>query len=235
MERIYQKNFTVSHTEVDAFGRLKASALLGFMQEVAGSHYDLTEGEYIWVVSRHHVVISRLPGAGETISMETWALPPTKAAFPRATVCYDDRGEELFRSISLWVLIRKDSRAMVLPGKVNLPMVTTVRGLELPNPGSLAPRQFENSHSRRVYYSMLDVNGHMNNAKYLDWVEDLLPLSFHADNTIREFTICYLSEGMPDETVEIGYELNGKELRVEAVNQGSRVFAAQVSYEEIHG
>lgn len=233
MEPIYQQTFSVLHNQVDAFGRLKPSALLSFMQEVAGSHYDLTENDLVWVVSRHHVVIGRLPGAGESIRVETWALPPTRAAFPRATVGYDENGKEVFRGISLWVLIRTSDRAMVLPGKANLPMVTTVRGLELPNPGSLAPREFACRDRRTVRYSLLDVNGHMNNTRYLDWVEDLLPLEFHRDNSLQEFTICYLSEGKPGEVVEIGYGMEDGQLQVDGRAENGRVFAAKVMYHPV--
>ena len=231
MEKIFEETYKIRQFHVDAFGRLNPSALLGLVQDVATSHYDLVNPDLIWVVSRHHVEITRLPQAEETVRMETWALPPTRAAFPRATVAYGGDGGELFRSISLWVLIRRDSRALVLPGKVDLPMVTTIRGLELPNPTSLAPRQFDRHTSRRIRYSLLDVNGHMNNARYLDWVEDLLPLDFHREKTLREFTVCYLSEGRPEEEVDIGYSVENGTVRVDGRCGQERVFSAQAIYE----
>lgn len=232
MEPLYSQKFTVSQTDTDAFGRLKPSAILSFMQEVAGRHYS-SPAEYpnlVWVVSRHHVVIRRLPKAEETITLETWAVPPSRVAFPRGTIAYDEAGEEVFRSISLWVLIDAGSRSMVLPGKVNLPMVTNVRGLELPTPGSLPARCYENSEKRTVRYSMLDINGHMNNTKYLDLVEDLLPLGFHQEAEIREFTICYLTEATLGEELSLTHDLENGTLRVDARSGEKRVFAVQAEY-----
>ena len=231
MQPIYEEDFLIRSSHTDAFGVLRPSTLLGLMQEVAGSHYDLSSPDYVWVVSRHHVEIRRLPGAGERVRMETWALPATRAAFPRATICRDASGAELFRGISLWVLVGRQSHAMVLPKNANLPMVTTLRGLELPTPGSLAPGAYGSHCTRKVRYSLLDVNGHMNNARYLDWMDDLLPLEFHREHDLREFTICYLTEGKADMSVDIGYEMDGGILRADGFADGTRIFAAKLSYD----
>ena len=232
MESIFRQEFTVSQGDTDAFGRMKPSAILAYMQEVAGRHFS-NPSEYpelCWVVSRHHVVIRRLPKAEEKITLETWAIPATRVAFPRGTIAYDEKGEELFRSVSLWVLINTASRAMVLPGKVNLPMVTNLRGLELPTPGSLPAKIYGNTQNRIVRYSMLDVNGHMNNAKYLDMIEDLLPVDFHKEAGIREFTVCYISEATAGQAIDLTYELSGGTLRVDARSGEVRVFSAQADY-----
>lgn len=60
--------------------------------------------------------ITRLPKSGETIRVETWAMPTTRVAYPRSVVAYDEKGQELFRSITLWVLMNMDTRAMIQPG-----------------------------------------------------------------------------------------------------------------------
>ena len=52
-------------------------------------------------MTRHRVEITRLPTIGETIRVETWPMPPTKVAFPRSIIAYDEAGKEIFRSISL--------------------------------------------------------------------------------------------------------------------------------------
>ena len=236
MEPIYTKKFHIPSFAADRFDRLKPSYLLGLAQEVAGDHSALLEADYAntglyWVVTRLKVQITRLPASGETVTLETWPMPTTRVAFPRSTIAYDEQGQEVFRMLSLWVLMDPASRAMVLPGKSGVAIEGTVRGLEPAIPRSLAPQAMENQMLRRVHYTQLDVNGHMNNTRYLDWVEDLLPAQFHWEHPVKEFTVCYLNEAMEGEEVALNWQLDGEGcLHVHAVEStgGKRVFSAEV-------
>lgn len=246
MKPIFKTQYTVEGVHLDCYGRLKPSMILYFAQEVAGRHcvdlsvdWDtLAKKHLFWAVIRHRVQITRLPVAGETITVETWPMPTTRVAYPRSMVAYDEAGCELFRSISLWVLMDTDTRAMILPGKSGIAVTGTTRGTELAVPGSLVPKALANSATRQVGYTDLDRNGHMNNARYLDWIDDLLPSAFHAKHPAKEFTVCYLSEAVEGEKMRLNFELlEGPELRVDACREADsgegkqeRVFAAQMRF-----
>ena len=105
---------------------------------------------------------------------------------------------------------------MVLPGKSGVTVDGILCGNELSVPGSLAPKQTDRQAQRTVRFTDLDINGHMNNCRYLDWICDLLPSDFHKDASAAEFTVCYLSEAREDETVTLDWELS--EDRVLTVN-----------------
>ena len=246
MEPIYRQNFLIDDMVSDCFGRLKLSALLYFAQEVAGKHSDLLGADYdtlmlrhlFWAVTRHRIQITRLPMRGETITVETWPMPTTKVAYPRSTVAYDAQGHELFRSISLWVLMDLDQRTMVLPGKSGVIVTGSLTGSELAVPHSILPKPMTNTDIRRVTYSYLDRNGHMNNTHYLDWVDDLLPGSFHSNHIAREFIICYHNEAREGQQIRLNWELseNGC-LQIDAHREKTdvsgkqdRVFSAQVLF-----
>ena len=202
MQPIYVKEFEVSPVAVDQFGRLKASRLLAYLQDVAGDHSAilgtdqkaLTDKNLFWAVIRHRVQITRLPQSGEKLRIETWPMPTTRTAYPRSTIAYDEAGNECFRSISLWILMDAASRAMVLPGKSGVEVGGLLRGCELRAPSSILPREMGSLQERIVRYTDLDINGHMNNCRYLDWAYDLLPSQFHQHKTVRDFTLGYLSE-----------------------------------------
>ena len=246
MPPIYTKQFHVLASETDAFQRLKPSHVLAYLQEVAGDHSRLlgTGGEELaqrnlfWAVLRHRVQITRLPKAGEDITVETWPMPTTRTAFPRSAVAYDRDGKELFRSISLWVLMDIDQRGMVLPGKSGVLVEGLLRGNELAAPGSLALRTMQNQMCRQVRFSDLDCNGHMNNCRYLDWAVDTLPGSFHSAHSPREFSVRYSSEARENETLELSWELTEEGcLTVDAnreMSEGqpehSRVFSVQMQF-----
>ena len=238
----YSQTFTLSDMEVDCFGKLKLSALLYFAQEVAGKHciqlgadYEtLSKKKLFWAVTRHRVQITRLPVRGETITVQTWPMPTTRVAYPRSMVAYDAQGNELFRSISLWVLIDTESRAMVLPGKSGVDVTGTLKGTELDAPRSLAPAASGTTAYRTVTYSCLDRNGHMNNTRYLDWVDDLLTSEFHKTHSAREFVICYLNEAMEGQQIRLNWVLSPEGcLQVDAHREAetaARVFSAQLLF-----
>ena len=241
MEPIYQLSFEISDLHADRFGRLKSSSILYFVQEAAGKHWQYIEqqtGEscdLFWVIIRHRVQISRMPRRGQTIRLETWPMPTTRVAYPRSVVAYDENGEELFRSISLWVLMDPQSRAMVLPGKSGLTVNGILRGNELPSPQSLAPASLSAAVERTVRFTDLDVNGHMNNARYLDHLADLLPGSFHETHVIRDMTLGYMAEAREGDRLLQQWQMDeNSHLRLEITRPDSeknnRIFSADVVY-----
>lgn len=244
MEPIYQQEFHITDHAVDRYGRLKPSMLLYYVQEVAGRHIDAISLDYdalarrgmIWAIIRQRVQVSRMPRLGETIRLETWPMPTTRSAYPRSVVAYDQSGNEVFRSISIWVLMDSQTRAMVLPGKSGIDVPGTLRGTELAVPKSLLPMCMQNHHRRTVRYTDLDRNGHMNNTRYFDWIDDLTPSDFHRDHPVKEFTICYHAEAREGQELDMNWEIqDGPGIQVDATRQDesgneNRVFSAKILY-----
>ena len=87
-----------------------------------------------------------------------------------------------------------------------------------------------------VSYSDLDVNGHMNNTRYLDWACDLLPSAFHRDHPLKAATICYMTEALESQQLQLSW--SGEEtIRVDGslpqtdVDAGhTRIFSAQLEF-----
>ena len=245
MEPIYIQEFQIGAAGVDRYGRLKPSMLLLYIQEVAGVHGSAMGADYdtlaarnlFWAILRTKVQISRLPKLGETIRLETWPMPTTRVAYPRSVVAYDEAGHEVFRAISLWVLMDRTTRTMVIPAKSGLIFDGTIRGGELAVPGSLIPKTYENRCSRTVRFTDLDRNGHMNNTRYFDWIADVLPSSFHQDHEMRELTICYLAEAREGDTLDMNWEIfDGNLFQIESHRKNddgseNRVFAAKVLFD----
>ena len=243
MEPLYSQNFEITDHFVDCFGRMTPASILMLIQEVAGRHcvalsvdYDtLARQGMFWAVTRHRVQVSRLPQLGENIRVETWPMPTTKVAYPRSVVAYDAAGNECFRAISLWVLMNLNTRSMILPGKSGISVVGSLRGLELPSPGSLALMDHTQTRQRQVCFTDLDRNGHMNNTRYLDWVSDLLPSAFHQSHEVKEFTICYHTEAREGQVLGLSWDFPQEDcLQVDArrtdTEKEERVFSARLLY-----
>ncbi len=245
MEPIYRQKFTIHTIHLDRYDRVKPSVLLYFAQEVATNHclalsldwQTLHKQHLFWAVIRQKMQISRLPTAGETITVETWPMPTTRVAYPRSTIAYDESGNEVFRAISLWVLMDTDTRNMILPGKSGIAISGTLRGMELASPHSLVPKPLENHTVRTVGYTELDRNGHMNNTRYLDWIDDLVTSQFHETHPVKDVTICYLSEALEGENISMSWEMRDDILIVDGYREQTdpqeahnRVFSAQVQF-----
>ncbi len=213
MELVFEQNVTVQPDDVNENGKMRLSRLLHYTQEISGGHSDqlgltwdaLAEKGLFWAVLRHRVVIHRLPRAGESMHLETWPMPATRSAYPRAVRATDGGGNVLFETVSLWVLMNIESRAMVLPGRSGVDVPGILRGTEPDSPSSLIPGSYENSTLWTVAPQDLDINGHVNNAKYLDRVEALLG---KWDATARELTVCYLAEALLGQEITLNWSLS---------------------------
>jgi len=246
MEPIFKHDFPITDIYLDSHGRLKPSAILYFVQEAAGQHCNLLRVDWdtlshqnlFWAVTRHRVQITRLPTRGETITVETWPMPTTKVAFPRSVVAYDESGKEVFRAISIWVLMDTRTRAMILPGKSGVLVEGALRGNELTVPRTILPAVLHNTECRTVRYTQLDRNGHMNNTRYLDWVEDLLPSAFHKEHPVREISVSYHAEAREGQEITLSWDMaEGPVLQVDAHREKTgvpgekeRVFSAKIEF-----
>lgn len=242
MEAVYRREFLLDDLVCDCFGRLKPSCVLYFVQEMAGSHVHAMaldpapeEKGLFWVITRHRVQITRLPQKGERIRLETWPMPTTRVAFPRSVVAYDMQGRELFRSISLWVLMDAATRAMVLPASSGIALQGFLRGTELPSPHALIPAACASTLRRRVGFTDLDGNLHMNNCRYLEWVTDLLGSDFQRTHVLCDATMCYLAEAREGDELSLSWEMRADgvlhvDIRRDDTDRSTRIFAADLHY-----
>lgn len=235
-ELIFTKEFQIDATKADRWGRLAPMALLECMQAASTDHAELLgvgreallRHDLFWAVARQQVEILRLPVIGETLTIETWPGEASRAAHPRFLVgrC----GEEtVFRGAAMWLFMNVNTREMILPQASGLRLNGITRGGEIALPRSIAPRLYANETRRTVRYSELDCNGHLNNARYLSWAEDLLPSAWHREHVPSMLRICYLNEALEGQEIVLHWALEDDALHLEA-NAGHRVFALQVNY-----
>ena len=183
MTEICSQTHVIRSEQVDVTRALRPSALLLMLQEIALDHASILglgtdatlNRNLLWVVTRYHIEINRLPRYEETVTLETWPGPLRRVLFPRYFRMKDADGNVLFRASSLWVLIDGEERKMINPKTSGVPVMEgLVVGDELPYnvpPRDIAPSRTE---AFTVPYSFLDLNGHMNNTRYLDVCTDMI-------------------------------------------------------------
>ena len=220
MEKSYAERFILRTGQCDMQGQWRPGAVLEAMQETAGAHCarlgigrPVMDGLGIaWVLSRSHVILRRAPRLNETITVETWPLPPKHLFFPRINAFRDADGHAIGEASSLWLLMDLKQRRVVssdevlrhLPENDDLPAGIPL-GAARPLPGEAMPG------AMTPPYSDFDLNGHVNNTKYLDWTCGALGHDVMARRRVAEFSICYDHEVLP-----------GEALRTELVRDGER-------------
>ena len=244
MEHSYTAHFTVTPLHADCFGRCKPSGLLRFAQDAAEAHclrlgadWDtMAKKNYFWAVIRQRIEITRLPETGETVTVKTWPMPTTRVAYPRATEGFDEAGNSLFKVISIWVIMDMQSRTMVLPVKSGVVVDGISFGTELKAPGGLPLCAPEQENLRTVSFSDLDINGHMNNTRYLDWICDLLPAAYHKDHPLKAVTICYMSEALEGQQLHLSisngdvFHVDGSVEATDVSSGHTRIFSARAEF-----
>ena len=198
MTEVLSKTIPIRSEHVDAKRTLRLSALLMMLQEIALDHSQLLglgsdqtlNRNILWVVSRYHIRIERLPRYEETVTLETWPGPMRRVLFPRYFRMKDAAGNELLKASSLWVLIDGEARKMINPKSAGLTLFEGIEfGDELPYNVSAKPLEIQRRESFTVPYSYLDFNRHMNNTRYFDLCTDLI-----ADEIAEKKPVSILAE-----------------------------------------
>lgn len=212
MRRIYREEWTVSSDWVDRDQRLRISTLFRLLQEVSlchatelglGKERTLDRG-LLWVVTRQHVELERLPHYGERIVLETWPGATKRMLFPRYYRMLDERGNCLLKASALWVIIDAKTRRMVIPEQHQIAVPAVETGDEIAFHVPQPVMELSNTAEFVVPYSYIDLNGHMNNTRYFDVCEDVA----YPKNTVgklKEIRTEYNTEAKLGQTLRIDW------------------------------
>lgn len=211
MLKTYKEELILRTCQCDLKGQWRPSAILETMQEVAGTHSELLgagrnaliQQGVVWILTRVEVVMDRYPKIGERISVETFPMTVRRWFLPRYFIFRDEAGNEIGRAGSLWALLDIHSRKMVAPDDVKKLMPDNsdlLAPLGLPATvsevsGTLSVQDF------LPVYTDLDVNGHVNNTRYMDWCCNALGIDTMDAYCLGRFAINYDAELRPGQQV----------------------------------
>ena len=207
---LYERELRLRSKDVDMHRRLRSSVLFELLQEAAIAHTEalgmgrektLDRG-LLWIVTMQSAEIRRMPEYDEQIRLLSWPGDTMHLFFPRHYRIEGASGETLIRANALWMLVDQESRRMVFPERYGIE-IAGVRGEdELPLP--TAPARLPTTQERLfpVPYSYVDLNGHMNNTRYFDLMEDCLPAAAEG-KCLRSVRAEYTSEARLGDTLSV--------------------------------
>lgn len=210
---VLSQQFIVQSWHVDFLRRARLDMLCLYFQEAAWNHAEalgfgftrLANERKMWVLSRLLIRVERLPIWGETIRVETWPSGIKSIFAQRDFEMFDAAGHRLLAGVSSWLVLDSDTRKLQRIDKLlaTFPAVARPRALER-DPDKLETNELAKEPTIfPVSYSDLDVNGHVNNARYIGWLLDSYPMDFHRSHAVKELEISFVSEACVGEQVMV--------------------------------
>jgi acyl-ACP thioesterase len=211
---IYQETVRINSYECDLNQAFKPAAFFQRLTEAAGIHAALLGVGFdamlarnlYWVHARMKIQFFSFPRAGETITIRTW--PKTiqqKLFFIRDFEVLEPSGGRLAAATSAWLIIDAATRRMVPPQSANLllPAVSDRVGLAEPLERLGLARDGEERLRVRAAYSAVDMLGHVNNSRYVEWICDAFPFEMFNQRQLDWLQINYDHEVRPGEELAV--------------------------------
>ena len=237
--------YRITSADCDIYGRLKPSALLGFMIQSAidsadrlGFGFrDLRKQKLFWVLSRLSLEMKAVPHWYDDIEIETWPRDIEKILYRRDYLIRQN-GDIIGRATSHWLAIDRYTKK---PGKIDLEdewMFVSLRDKQaIPEaPAKILSFNFEIIGAIETSFTDFDLNGHVTSTRYLEWAMNALPADFHRQHIFEKLTVNYIKETLPGEKIITGNKLsNNTQYYFEAQHKSSEnaSFRSVVSFREV--
>jgi acyl-ACP thioesterase len=213
MKEIGQETFRVGFGDIDPSDRLTIGAAFDYFQEAAIQHAEelgvgresMARTGTVWILSRMSVVIERRPRYDELITVRSWPRGWEKLFAVRDYDILDETGKAVVRGRSGWLIVDIEKRRPLRPQAV-VETLPKNEGLDALPAGIVSLDTRENltlAGDRTSRYSDIDFNGHVNNVRYIQWIQDVTaPTVLEKADTLR-LDINYISETRLGETTGI--------------------------------
>ncbi len=209
MNNFFEDSYNLRAADFDRWSTLRPAAIMDLFQDIAGRHANqlgcgleaLLEKNVVWILVKLRFRVLKDAHMYQQVKVRTWPLPPQRISYTREYLISDENGEAIVEGSSEWVLMDFSSRKIVAIGDIYpLESFCEKRNFEERFP-RLRAFDAENSYSFIPPYSDFDMNGHVNNTKYANFVLDAL--SPEKALSLKEFRMEYHREVLPNEKLNI--------------------------------
>lgn len=242
MKSLWETTLKIRAFDVDANNRLKVSTIFDYFQDAASNHAeelkvgytDLIPKGYFWVLSWIKLEIIGYPKFMEEVKIETWGKKQHKLYSIRDFLMMDKYENVFCKATTAWLFLdAKSLRPKIMPQ-----LFPDVIFLEEKSAVDELPQKFQNItqtekiFSKKITYSDIDLNKHVNNAKYVEFLNDCYDDKFHSLHQLKTLTTSFISESKFGDTLQISKEIHRDTHFIEATNLSTEkvVFQAMVHW-----
>src|SRR5699024_153327 len=172
------------------------------------------------------VDLIRSPKLSETITIETWPLEPTRLSYDRDFLVKDSDGNIIVRAISTWIIMDLKERKIDRNQHANItyPIEVKERAIDAKMKKLKAAGPLSPAYKKMIGYSDIDFNGHLNNARYVDYIMDCFQVSEHKKYQVKSLEVHFTNEALPGEIITLKKDLSEaieKGIYIERINEQS--------------
>ncbi len=235
-----RRDFVLRNYETDFCQQIKPSTVLGFFQETAGDHSEemglgyrkLGEQGLFWVLSKIYVEVERRPKYAEKVSVVTWPHEPNKAIYERSFLLEDAEGVAM-RAYSRWCILQAGSGRICPCSRLEQPEIDFIgeKSVAFDAWGiPSVPRENGPAFSLRIANSEYDLNYHVNNIKYADYVFNCFTVKELESRRLKSFQLHYVKQTHEGDLLEMfREEVSPGVFAIEGVKNGEEtVVSARV-------
>lgn len=209
--KIYEYDFIVEPFDTDYKGNLSLPQLVRSLLNGCNRHAsqwgfgykNLKEGNHAWVLFKITIELNDVLKMGETVHVRTWVDSIMRTFSQRNFEIHGENDRIVGYARSVWALIDIEKKAPA--SLVGSGIEDFLVNQQVPLSRSkkiIDPMQGE-CKSYIVKYSDLDVNRHMNSAKYLEHNMNTFTIDDLANKRIQKIELEYVEESFFDETINI--------------------------------
>lgn len=210
-ETIWNQPYDINTLLVNSQKKLSLFGILNLFQDTAwihATHLDHGYEEMIryntaWVLTRQKVVMNHWPVWGSKVILKTWVRPISGIIAVRDFEIWCD-DKILGKCTTQWLILDLSTRK---PAAKNLTLAENFTRKDLPETLEaskiILKDQLIKLSEFHVRNSDLDLNGHVNNTKYAQWVLDSVTEEKHREFILKEYEINFIAETKLGDTISI--------------------------------
>ncbi|MCL2677193.1 MAG: thioesterase [Streptococcaceae bacterium] len=217
MGKKYKKTYSVPFYESSANKSMKLSQVLAVALQASGEQStnlgmsdDWLAEKYncFWAIISYDITIHRLPKFLEKIEIITEAKSYNKFFCYRQFTFLSEDGTPLVEMNTTWIIMNKENRKVERVQDDIVAPYESEKTTKIIRPYKFKKLENTQQQKYQVTFSDLDMNGHVNNAKYLEWVIDQLGHDFLMTHEPESIHINYHHEILPESIIIIFTEKN---------------------------
>lgn len=209
MPSIWSEDYKIASYFVNLRGRAGLYTILNFIQDVGWMHARQMrirlEPHQGWVFTRQSLSMSAWPQWNETITIKTWLRPPTTGAFFYRDYEIFHEDQKIGECTSSFSVIDMNTRKMTTLDLQKRAVAYREDYQREEHPQKIPwQTQIEELAQFQVRHSDLDMNNHVNNTKYAQWILDALPLDILKGSLhLEKYEINFLAEAKSGDVVSL--------------------------------
>ncbi|XP_028554965.1 palmitoyl-acyl carrier protein thioesterase, chloroplastic-like [Dendrobium catenatum] len=217
IDNIYMQRNSIKIYEIDATGKASLETIMNLLQETNVNHFKflgflddyvrsypkIRGGNLIFVILKMHVQVEHYPSWGDALEVNTWLRHHNKLSMARDWHLRNHKtGQSMIRATSIWALMDKTTRKLSkIPNEKKVEIEPhcndTTFILNEDN------RKFPKVNVETADYIIdgltpdwadLDVNRHVSNVKYIQWIFKGIPISIWETHAMSSMVLKFRKE-----------------------------------------